>query len=181
MVDPAEPETASIVTGIMNQVVGEVAIWGEVQHGVRTMMDEFGLLAKLGAQEKRALEAQNLGVIMTRINEERSNPAITVVSEDLTGVKVEGGIGQYFAYMFPGLTVMFIFFIMAMASDSLLKERETGTFRRILSAPIPRGAVLAGKILAYMTAGLLAGGGDVRGGRHRIQDAHRAIRRSRWW
>ena len=39
IVDPAEPEAASIVTGIMNQVVGEVTIWGEIQYGVRTIMD----------------------------------------------------------------------------------------------------------------------------------------------
>jgi len=46
IVDPAQPEGASIVTGIMNQVVGEVTIWGEIQYGVRTIMAESGLLVE---------------------------------------------------------------------------------------------------------------------------------------
>ena len=90
IVDPAEPEGASIVTGIINQVVGEVTIWGEVQHGVRSIFEESGLLAQANPQEQRAIEAQNLGVIMTRINETRRNPAILVVSEDLQGAKIAG-------------------------------------------------------------------------------------------
>ena len=150
MVDPAQPEAASIVAGMMNRVVAEVTIWGEVQYGVRTILDESGQLAAANAQQRRAIEAQNLGVIMTRLNEIRQNPAIAVVSEDLEGAKVEGGIQLFFAYMFPGFTVMFVFFIVGMSASSLLNERESGTLRRLLAAPIPRGALVAGKMLAYV-------------------------------
>jgi len=48
------------------------------------------------------------------------------------------------------LTVMFIFFIVAMSGGTLLAEREGGTLRRLLTAPLPRGTILAGKMLAYM-------------------------------
>jgi ABC-2 type transport system permease protein len=155
MVDPAQPESASIVTGIINQVVGEVTIWGEVQHGIRSIFEESGLLAQASPQDQRAIEAQNLGVIMTRINDMRRNPAILVVSEDLKGAKIQGGIELYIAYIFAGLTVMFIFFIVAMSSTSLLGERDAGTIRRLLSAPVPRGAIIAGKTLAFMLLGCL--------------------------
>ena len=150
IVDPAQPESASIVTGIMNQVVAEVTIWGEVQYGIRTILDESGMLADAGAEVRRAVEAQNLGVIMTRLNEMRRNPAIVVTSEDLEGAKIEGGITLFFALMFPGITVMFVFFTVGMSGASLLSEREAGTLRRLLAAPIPRGAIIAGKMLAYM-------------------------------
>jgi len=153
MVDPAQPEGASIVTGIINQVVGEVTIWGEVQHGVRSIFEESGLLAQASPQEQRAIEAQNLGVIMTRINDMRRNPAILVVSEDLQGAKIQGGIELFIAYMFAGLSVMFIFFIVAYCSTSLLGEREAGTIRRLLSASAPRGTIIAGKTLAFMLLG----------------------------
>ena len=138
------------VTGIVKQVVAEFSIWGEVQHGVRTIMSEAGVLAAASPQEARAIEAQNRGVVMTRINEMRTNPVIAVSIEDVAGAQVEGDITTFFAYMFPGLTVMFIYFIVPMSSASLLIERETGTLRRLLTATIPRGAILAGKILAYM-------------------------------
>ena len=149
IVDPAEPEGASIVTGIMNQVVAEVTIWGEVQYGIRTIMEESELLVEVSPEEQRAMEAQNLGVIMTQLNELRRNPAIAVISENLEGVKVEGGIGLFLTYLFPAFTVMFIFFIVGTSSSSLLQEREAGTLRRLLAAPIPRWTVIAGKMLAY--------------------------------
>ncbi len=156
IVDPAEPESSSIVAGIMNQVVAEVTIWGEVQYGIRSVMEQSGLLADASAQERRALEAQNLGVIMTRLNEMRRDPLIAVVSEDLAGAESDANWAvKYLAYVFPAFTVMFIFFIVAIAATSLLKERETGVLRRLAAAPIPSIAVIAGKMLAYMALACL--------------------------
>ena len=149
IVDPAEAETASIVTGIMNQVAGEVAIWGEIQYGIRTIMGESEILAQANPEQLRGIEAQNLGVIMTRLNELRRNPAIAVVSEDLEGIQVQSGISLFITFLFPAFTVMFIFFIVGAESSSLLQEREAGTLRRLLAAPIPRWTVILGKMLAY--------------------------------
>lgn len=150
IVDPAEPESANIVTGIVKQVVSEFSIWGEVQYGVRSILEEAGILTIAGPQEARAIEAQNLGVIMTRINEMRTNPVIDLSIEAQAGADTPASMGSFFAYLFPGLTVMFIYFIVAMAGSGLLTERETGTLRRLMTAPIPRGAILVGKMLAYM-------------------------------
>jgi ABC-2 type transport system permease protein len=149
IVDPAEPEGASIVTGIMNQVVAEVTIWGEIQYGIHTILSESELLDQASPEELRGIEAQNLGVVMTQLNELRRNPAISVASEDLEGVEVEGGIELFITFLFPAFTVMFIFFIVGAESSSLLQERDTGTLRRLLAAPIPRWTVIAGKMLAY--------------------------------
>jgi ABC-2 type transport system permease protein len=150
VVDPAEPEGANIVTGIVKQVVAEFSIWGEVQNGVRTILNEAGILTVASPQEARAVEAQSLGVIMTRINEMRTNPVIDLSVVELAGVQTGPPMGAFFAYLFPGLTVMFIYFIVGMSGGTLLYEREAGTLRRLLTAPIPRGAILAGKMIAYM-------------------------------
>ncbi len=149
IIDPAQAETASIVTGIMNHVAAEVTIWGEIQYGIRTIMSESGLLAGASAEELRGLEAQNLGVIMTQLNELRRNPAIAVISENLEGIAVESGITLCLTYLFPAFTVMFIFFIVGAESASLLQEREAGTLRRLLAAPLPRWTIITGKMLAY--------------------------------
>jgi ABC-2 type transport system permease protein len=150
IVDPGEPEGASIVTGIMNHVVAEVTVWGEVQYGIRTILDESGALAEASPEQSRAVEAQTLGAIMTTLDEMRRTPAIAVVSENLEGAQVEGWITTFFALMFPGITVMFIFFGVSWLAPTLLREREAGTLRRLLAAPIPRGAIIAGKMLAFM-------------------------------
>ena len=55
IVDPGQPESASIVTGIMNQVVAEVTVWGEVQYGIRTVLNESGLLAGASVEQQRAV------------------------------------------------------------------------------------------------------------------------------
>ena len=149
IIDPAQAETASIVTGIMNQVVAEVTIWGEIQYGIRTIMAESDLLAGASPEELRGVESQNLGVVMTQLNELRRNPAIAVISENLEGIKVESGIALFITFLFPAFTVMFIFFIVGAESASLLQEREAGTLRRLLAAPLPRWTIIAGKMLAY--------------------------------
>ncbi|UCC64895.1 MAG: ABC transporter permease [Anaerolineae bacterium] len=150
IVDPGQPESASIVTGIMKQVVDEVTIWGEVQYGIRSVLDESGVLAGLNAEQQRAVGAQTLGVIMTALSEMRRTPAIAIVSEDLAGEKSQSWIEAYFAVMFPGFAVMFIFLNVSWSASSLLAERESGTLRRLLAAPLPRGAAIAGKMLAFM-------------------------------
>jgi ABC-2 type transport system permease protein len=150
MVDPAEPESASIVTGIVRQVASEFAIWGEVQHGVHTILNEAGILQSANPEQSQAIEAQSLGVIMTRINEMRTSPVIALSIKDPAGEKTGPSIEMFFAYLFPGLTVYFIFFIVGMSANALLTERDNGTLRRLLSAPIPKMAILAGKVLAYM-------------------------------
>jgi ABC-2 type transport system permease protein len=150
IVDPGEPESASIVTGIMNHVVAEVTVWGEVQYGIRTILDESGALAGASPEQSRAVEAQTLGVIMTALEEMRRTPVIAVVNENMEGTPLEGWIRPFFALMFPGLTVMFIFLTIGWLAPALLRERETGTLRRLLAAPIPRGAIIAGKMLAFM-------------------------------
>lgn len=150
IVDPGEPESASIVTGIMNHVVAEVTIWGEVQYGIRTVLDESGALAGASPEQSRAVEAQTLGVIMTTLDEMCRTPVIAVVNQNLEGTPVEGWIRAFFALMFPGITVMFIFFGVSWLAPNLLREREAGTLRRLLAAPIPQGAIIAGKMLAFM-------------------------------
>ncbi len=150
IIDPAQPESASIVTGIMNQVVDEVTIWGEVQYGIRTVFNASGLLDGASAEERRGIEAMNLGVIMTRLGEMRTDPLISVVSEDLEGVESESWLVAFLAYIFSGYAVMFIFFVVPLAAESILQEREVGTLRRLVAAPISSGSVIGGKLMAYM-------------------------------
>ncbi|MGD2057119.1 MAG: ABC transporter permease [Anaerolineales bacterium] len=150
IVDPAQPDSASIVTGIMNQVVDEVTIWGEVQYGIRSVFEDSGLLGELSPEERQGLEAMNMGVIMTRLSEMRRDPMITVVSEDLEGQETESWLVGFLAYIYAGYTVMFIFFVVGLAAESIMTERESGTLRRLIAAPISRSAVIGGKLLAYL-------------------------------
>ena len=55
-----------------------------------------------------------------------------------------------FAMVVPSFTVMFAFFIVGTMAADLLKERQEGTLRRLMTAPMPRWTIIAGKMLAYV-------------------------------
>ncbi len=53
----------------------------------------------------------------------------------------------------PGYAVMYVFFIIAGMTSSIRAERLNGTFRRLLSTPVSRTELVAGKMLATMLVG----------------------------
>ena len=148
IVDPAQQWEGGMVTGIVKDVMTWVNMQGEIQHGIRTIMEESGVFEGLDEQARRGLEAQSLGAIMTQLLKVSTDPLIGVKSEDLEGTETqlpESGFGVYGT----NYTVMFAFFIVATISITLLTEQEQGTFRRLLAAPVHRGSIILGKMLAY--------------------------------
>jgi ABC-2 type transport system permease protein len=54
----------------------------------------------------------------------------------------------------PGYAVMYVFFIVTTMAASIHQEKVQGTFRRLLTTPVGRAEMLAGKMMAAMTIGL---------------------------
>ncbi|TET55508.1 MAG: ABC-2 transporter permease [Anaerolineales bacterium] len=55
----------------------------------------------------------------------------------------------------PGYTVFGVFFIVSAMASSILREKHDGTFRRLLAAPLPKPALLAGKLVPYYLVNLI--------------------------
>jgi len=55
-----------------------------------------------------------------------------------------------------GMAIFFLFFTVQSGVTGLLEERRTGTMARLLSSPIPRSAVLVGKMLSAFALGILS-------------------------
>jgi len=149
IVDPTQQQYGSIVTGIMNDVVTPVIYQGEIQYGIKAVMDESGAFDEADSQIRRMMEALILGVIMTQLQEMFQDPLIAVTSEDLEGVETQSTDSAH-DYTVPSYAVMFAFFIVGTIAATILTEKEEGTFRRLLASPIHRGSIIAGKMLAYM-------------------------------
>ncbi|MCB9420221.1 MAG: ABC transporter permease [Ardenticatenaceae bacterium] len=149
IVDPAQEVAAGIISGIMNQVLGEVQVVGEISYGIRSVFAESGVLEGAPPEMQRAAEAQSLGAIMTQLQAMRLNPTITVRSEDMAGLEAAEPV-NVFGYVVPNFTVMFSFFLIGVIAATLLREKEEGSFRRLIAAPLPHGTIIAGKMLAYM-------------------------------
>jgi ABC-2 type transport system permease protein len=150
--DPTHQEEARAVAGILNEVLTELSVRAEIEYGIRAVYAKTGVLEKADAESVRAMQAQTLGTIWTAVQEMRQNPAIAVQREDLGDEKAEelsiGGIA--FAGFGPMFATMFAFFLIGTMAESILIERAAGSLRRLLAAPIHRGTVVAGKMLAFV-------------------------------
>ena len=145
--DPTQTHLANLVTGIINQAVAEVGILAELQYGIRAVLDQSGVLEEADPTLREAAEAQVLGVIWTQAQEMRQNPLITVRHENLAGD--EGDDWDPFAFYVPGSAVMFAFFIVSFVGSALLREKERGSFRRLLASPIRHSSIIGGTMLSY--------------------------------
>lgn len=61
-------------------------------------------------------------------------------------------------YFSAGMAVFFLFFTVQYGVSSLLEERRYGTMARLLAAPVGRGRILTGKLLASCAVGVVSMG-----------------------
>lgn len=80
------------------------------------------------------------------------NPAIR------TSVTAVGGTEDrefsIYDQVVPGYAVMFAMFTVLSAAGGILEEKERGTFKRLLIAPLPQWSLLSGKLLAQFLMGV---------------------------
>ncbi len=60
---------------------------------------------------------------------------------------VPGGAVPYQEYFFPGVVVMILLFTAIFSTVSVIEDRREGFLQSVLVAPIPRSAVVLGKVL----------------------------------
>jgi ABC-2 type transport system permease protein len=147
VVDPAQGSIADVVVGLANFAASPVAIQGELLQGTRTFIGQLGLLEDAPAEVVRAVEAQTVGAIMAQLQALQDDPPITVVPEG-TGVD-SGPVNLIDAFM-PAFAVMFAFFLTGHIGATFHRERDEGTFRRLLASPLARASIIAGPMVAYV-------------------------------
>lgn len=57
----------------------------------------------------------------------------------------------YLEYFFPGILVLVVLFTAIFATISIIEDRHEGFLQGVLAAPVPRSAIVAGKVLASAT------------------------------
>ena len=147
--DPTQQEAASIVAGIVDQAMGEIGLVGELRYGIREVTKQQPYYDQAPPEIVQAIEAQTLGVMWSQVEQMRQNPVIALKTEAVEGAEEQEPWNPITFYV-PGFTVAFAFFLVSQIGNTLLKEKEEGTFRRLMSSPMPRAALIGGKMLAYM-------------------------------
>ena len=70
---------------------------------------------------------------------------------------VGGGQIGYLEYFFPGTVVMILLFTAIFSTISVIEDRREGFLQGVLVAPVPRSAVVLGKVLGGTTLAVLQG------------------------
>jgi ABC-2 type transport system permease protein len=146
IIDPARQGYAGMVAGLANFAASPVSIQGELLEGTRTFIAESGLLVDAPPAVRAAVEQQTVGAIMTQLAELQANPPIAVATENRA--TSAGPINLIDSFM-PAFAVMFAFFLVGHVGLTFHKERDEGTFRRLLAAPVSRASMVAGPLLAF--------------------------------
>jgi len=149
--DPVQQSYAQVVAGILNEVLTELSVRAEVEYGIMAVYAKSGVLDAGDPAVIRAAQAQTMGTIWTTVQEIRENPAISVQLENKNEKEVVLPIsGVVFSFFMPGLATIFAFFMVGNMAESILKEKNEGSFRRLIAAPIHRSTIISGKMLAFI-------------------------------
>lgn len=147
--DPTQQEEAALVAVSINAAMAELSVRAEIEYGIRAVWEKTGALEGADPESVRAAEAQIFGAIWATVQEIRQNPLIGVRSENLAGEATEAEPNA-FSFVMPMFATMFAFFLVGNMAEAILTEKEAGSFRRLLAAPIRRASLIAGKMVAYI-------------------------------
>jgi len=150
MIDPTQETYARMITGIMQDVVSPVVLVGELSYGIRTLLADYPAYQQADADTRRGFEAQTLAANMVAVQRMQADPWIKVDARTSQGKDLVIVPDNMFAMVVPSFTVMFTFFIVGALGADLLAERQNGTLRRLIAAPLPRWTIISGKMLAYL-------------------------------
>ena len=141
--DPASDIKAGIVESMAEQFVTYASAAGALGRGV------FGTLDA----EQPLTDAERLelwGWLFGWMRDSFENPPISIEAADTETEKVN--VHAYFA---SGFAVLFMLFTMLSSAKSIHEERESGTYGRLMTAPLSHLTIITGKMVgAYALAAL---------------------------
>lgn len=115
---------------------------------IRTQV--VGFIAPIAARKNPVTRAWVRSHDVDLDRESRSAPAIAVTSEPSKPRQ-----NAVYLWVVPGFTVMFAFFVISIMARSFIIERDQGTLRRLMMAPIGTVPVLLGKTIPFYLTSVL--------------------------
>jgi ABC-2 type transport system permease protein len=137
--DPTVTIAQSIVTNVVNQLASSQFA------GTAAVEQVYGVCSQPGNHCSQS--SINATSIASTVGKASASVAQSAQVEALTAGKAQGKINA-FNYVVPGYAILFALFGIQAAAATILEEKEEGTFRRLLIAPIQKYSLLGGKLLA---------------------------------
>ncbi len=163
LLDPAtSPRIVEPLQGTLQGLLERTAYRAMLPKGVDFLFD--ALAPQVPAEQRQAFKTQAQQAMSGGLLGE-GDPIVAVERTVLPDMRVEK-FPDTFQQNVPGYTIYGIFWIVSLLTGSVLQEKQSGTFRRIMVAPIHRATLLAGKLLPYylinlIQIGIMLGGSSV--------------------
>jgi len=138
-------QTAPLLEGMMR---GVASGFSNVQTTVEVAISEVQRATGSYDLDYEGIAGRVVATALERLHDPPVRARITTVGS------AEEEEFNIFDQAVPGYAVMFAMFTVLSAAGGILEEKERGTFKRLLIAPIPQWSLLGGKLLAQFLMGV---------------------------
>lgn len=128
-----------------------------LQHQIIASLEQMGEMQQSGAQTEPVFTVErSLAQAQSQFKNAEERPLVAVAQDtprSLTEGREDASFGQV-QISVPGITVLFVFLTAQATARSIYEEKRTGSFRRLLVAPMSRATLLIGKMLPTLLISL---------------------------
>ena len=143
LTDPASTIKATIVQSMVERFAAQASAGGIMGRGIFHAVEHGRPLT----DGERWLLA---GWMLRWMYEAWSEPPISIEAADAQTNEID--VHSYFA---PSFIVLFVLFTMLTSAKTIHEERETGTYGRLMAAPVSRWTFVGGKLVgSYLLAAI---------------------------
>jgi ABC-2 type transport system permease protein len=149
----AAPEQTEAVRLVVEGVARDMSL--EIQ--ILAALQQMGQMQASAPEEYReAFSVERMQAQARSQFESAQVQPLVAVTQRVPGQEEEAlGLGDVAV---PGITVLFVFLTAQTMARSIYDEKKVGSFRRLLAAPMSKGALLAGKMVPNLIMGLIQTG-----------------------
>lgn len=145
----------SPIEGAIRSVIERHAALYRIHHSLRQELDPVMGLMGYGKYGPSGIRKNPIDKIFNDLEEgKQSNSGVVFTTQPPSGFHSERRPTATEQNV-PAYTIFGVFFIMLTLASSIYKEKEDGTFQRLLAAPLSKTALLIGKLLPYHLVNLI--------------------------
>lgn len=146
-----EPQSAQVVEQAVLSALFQVSASADIASASQRVAERMELFDLSGAPDREQYYADSLAAARSA----QADEPVAVAIEQVSRLEQEPSIPLGFAQASPGNAVIFSMFFIVYGASSILLEREQGTLRRLLTTPVSKASILAGKLLGVFIAGVV--------------------------
>jgi ABC-2 type transport system permease protein len=140
----ANPDTTQTLVDILSGVGDDLSLELQILDGIRRM----GQMQAINPDVQAGFNAERIEQqARDQFEASRQTPLIAVVEREPASEAEAGPQFDLSSTFVPGMCVLFVFLSSSSVARSLFEERKSGTLRRLMSAPLTRTTLLAGKMI----------------------------------